>query len=254
MSSKTHLVLITGATGGIGRATAIVLAREGHDLALHYNSASQDTVNDLVSAASEAARERHLSPQIKTFKADLSDLDAVRKLHEEVTSSLGNPSVLFLNAGSTAGLSGVKSLSDVSMDAFEQTWRVNTASPFLLAQLCLPAMESAGSGRIIFNSSVAGLTGGVVGPHYASSKSAIHGLVHWLAGSVATKGITVNAVAPALIEKTTMLPSGGEELAKKIPVGRFGQPEEIAETVLWMVKTAYVTNKIIAVDGGMVPR
>lgn len=136
----------------------------------------------------------------------------------------------------------------------------------------------------MFNSSVAGITGGVVGGHYASSKAAVHGLVHWLAGSVAKKGITVNAVAPALIEDTAMLPSGGEELAKsklivhlsmclvsssigmaswlgcleyllicgyRDPVGRFGRPEEIADTVLWMVKNAYVTNKVIAVDGGM---
>lgn len=75
-------------------------------------------------------------------------------------------------------------------------------------------MEEAGYGRVVFNSSVAGITGGVVGPHYSSSKAAIHGLVHWLAGNVAGKGITVNAVAPALVE-SAMLPGGGsEELAK----------------------------------------
>lgn len=191
---------------------------------------------------------------MKAFQADLSSFDAVRKLHQDVVSALGDPEVLFLNAGSTCGASGVKSLADISLETFEQTWRINTASPFLLAQLCLPAMEKAGWGRIVFNSSVAGLTGGVVGPHYASSKSALHGLLHWMAGNLATKGITVNAVAPALIESTAMLPAGGEDLARKIPVGRFGQPQEIAETVLWMVKSGYVTNKVIAVDGGMVAR
>lgn len=113
----------------------------------------------------------------------------------------------------------------------------------------------------------------MVGPHYASSKSAVHGFVHWLAGNVAKKGITVNAIAPALIEETAMLPGGNAELAKsepppfsadlssvwtldvdvtaEIPIGRLGRPEEIAETVMWMVKTGYVTNKVIAVDGGM---
>ncbi|KAL9108451.1 MAG: hypothetical protein Q9227_006785 [Pyrenula ochraceoflavens] len=79
----------------------------------------------------------------------------------------------------------------------------------------------------------------------------MHGLIHWLAGAYAKTGVTVNGIAPALIEETKMLPGGGEELVNKIPVGRLGKPEEIAETVLWMVKTGYVTNKVIGVDGGM---
>lgn len=248
-----EVALITGATGGIGHATALSMAREGYNLALHYNQAT-DKVSKLLSSVREAASSHSPAPKIEAFQADLSDLSAVRKLHEAVTSSFGPVTILFLNAGTTSGVSGVGSIADVDIKAFEDTWRVNTASPYLLTQLCVPDMERNGHGRIVFNSSVAGLTGGVVGPHYASSKSALHGLVHWLAGNLAKKGITVNAVAPALVEKTTMLPAGGEELAKKIPVGRFGQPEEVAETVMWMVKNAYVTNKIITVDGGMVPR
>ena len=78
----------------------------------------------------------------------------------------------------------------------------------------MPYMEAQNLGRVIFISSVAGFTGGVVGPHYASSKSALHGLIHWLAGAYAKKGITVNGVAPALIEQTKMLPGSSEELAK----------------------------------------
>ena len=102
----------------------------------------------------------------------------------------------------------------------------------------------------------------------SSSKSAMHGLVHWLANTYASKGITVNAVAPAIIQDTNMLPRGSDELAKRryfairsqiftlmiavgIPVGRLGTPDEIAETVLWMVKTGYVNNKVVGVDGGM---
>ena len=113
--------------------------------------------------------------------------------------------------------------------------------------------------------------GGVVGPHYASSKSALHGFIHWLAGNVAKKSITVNGIAPALIEETAMLPGGTAELASSefrgylkeviwalgangragVPVGRLGKPEEIANTVMWMVDTGYVTNKVITVDGGV---
>lgn len=184
-------------------------------MALHFNSASQSTVDSLLAAVT-AAQKTHgsSSARAQAFRADLSNMDAVRTLHAAVVSALGAPEILFLNAGSTAGLSGITSISEIPFEAFEATWRINTASPFLLTQLCLPAMEKAEWGRVVFNSSVAGITGGVVGGHYASSKAAVHGLVHWLAGSVAKKGITVNAVAPALIEDTAMLPSGGEELAK----------------------------------------
>lgn len=137
---------------------------------------------------------------VALFQADLSSYDGVRKLHREVVEGFGNGvDVLFLNAGSTGGMSSPASLQDVGIDVFEEVWRVNCAGPILLTQLCAPYMEQQGWGRVIFNSSIAALTGGVVGPHYASSKSAIHGFVHWFGGNVAKKGITVNAVAPALV-------------------------------------------------------
>jgi 3-oxoacyl-[acyl-carrier protein] reductase len=188
---------------------------------------------------------------------------------------MGPPTILFNNAGLTLK-SGVKSLDEISIDDFEYTWRANCGSAYLLTQLCLPAMVSAGFGRVVFCSSVAGFIGGVVGPHYASSKSALHGLVHWLAGHYAKTGVTVNAVAPALIEETKMLPGGGdrgtleaseymsfprwvfrrlslescdEKMCEaddntEIPIGRLGKPEEVAETVVWMIKTGYVNNKV----------
>jgi 3-oxoacyl-[acyl-carrier protein] reductase len=84
-----------------------------------------------------------------------------------VTSTLGQPTILFNNAGSSLGKSGVKSISDITIDDFEKTWRTNCGTAFLLTQLCIPAMEEKGWGRVIFCSSVAGFTGGVVGPHYA---------------------------------------------------------------------------------------
>jgi 3-oxoacyl-[acyl-carrier protein] reductase len=105
----------------------------------------------------------------------------------------------------------------------------------------------------------------------SSSKSALHGLVHWLANAYAKKGITVNGIAPALIQDTKMLPGSNDELSKsasamkkcetdraddftEIPIGRLGTPDEIADTILWMINTGYVTNKVIAVDGGMFPQ
>ena len=240
-----HLALITGATGGIGYATALALASLNCSIAVHYHTASTTAttlVSDLQAKGVRAA----------AFQADLSTYDGARTLHQQVIESMGHPTILFNNAGLTLGKSGVKSIAEISIADFESTWRANCGTAFLLTQLCLPAMEAAQWGRIIFCSSVAGFTGGVVGPHYASSKSAMHGLIHWLAGNVAKKGITVNGVAPALIAGTKMLPGDNSEggLASRIPVGRLGRPEEVAETVVWMVKTGYVTNKVIAVDGG----
>ena len=239
-----HVALVTGATGGIGKATCIALAALHCNIAVHYNSARDDAdalVRQLQSKGVKAA----------AFQADLSAYDAVRRLHQEVTAALGDPTILFNNAGLNGGVNRVKEISEVSIEVFESTWRANCGSTFLLTQLCIPAMEKKGWGRVIFCSSVAGFTGGVVGPHYASSKSAMHGLVHWLATAYAQKGITVNGVAPALIEETKMLPGAHAELGLRIPIGRLGKPDEIAETVLWMVKTGYVTNKVIAVDGGV---
>ncbi|OQN98587.1 hypothetical protein B0A48_15850 [Cryoendolithus antarcticus] len=252
-AQKKQLVLITGATGGIGKATALAFAKTGlYNVALHYHSASTETRSQLADEI-KAASPTDTAIETTFFQADLGSFDEVRRLHEQVTKQSGDVDILFNNAGSTLAHSGIKSLSDVPIDVFEQSWRVNTGSGILLTQLCLPHMERTGWGRVIFCSSVAGLTGGVVGPHYASSKSAIHGFVHWLAGNVAKKGIAVNAIAPALIEETAMLPGGNAELAARIPVGRLGKPDEIADTVMWMVRNGYVTNKVIAVDGGMYP-
>lgn len=239
-----HLALITGATGGIGHATALALGAMKCNIAVHYNANAEKALELVSKLDSMGVRSKH-------FQADLSSYDDTRRLHKEVVDSLGQPSILFNNAGLTLGKSGIQDISEISIEDFEKTWRANCGTSFLLTQLCMPAMVEKEFGRVIFCSSVAGFTGGVVGPHYASSKSALHGLVHWLASAYAKKGITVNGVAPALITGTSMLPGTSETLSNKIPIGRLGKPEEIAETVVWMVKTAYVTNKVIAVDGGL---
>ena len=93
-----------------------------------------------------------------------------------------------------------------------------------------------------------------MGPHYASSKAGLHGLTHHLASRVARDGVTVNAIAPALIEDTAMLPGDPGELAERVPVGRLGRPSEVADLALAVMRNGYVTNQVISVDGGMYPR
>jgi 3-oxoacyl-[acyl-carrier protein] reductase len=236
-----HLALITGATGGIGKAACLALAALaalGCSIAVHYNSAA-DTAASLVDNL------KAKGVRAEAFPSRSLELRGRKETARRCRCDDGNPSVLFNNTGLTLGKSGVKSIQDISVEDFERTWCANCGTAYLLTQLCMPFMEEKGFGRVIFCSSVAGFTGGVVGPHYASSKSAMHGLIHWLAGNVAKKGITVNGVALALIEDTKMLPGGQGEgadgLRARIPVGRLGRPEEIAETVCWMVKTGYVS-------------
>ncbi len=158
---KGHLALVTGATGGIGKATCRALAALGCSVAIHYNTAA-DTADSLTTEL------RKLGVRAQAFQADLRSYEGVRILHKSVTDAMGAPTILFNNAGITLK-SNVNDISSVSVEDFENTWRANCGSAFLLTQLCLPAMEKAGWGRVIFCCSVAGFTGGVVGPHYAYS-------------------------------------------------------------------------------------
>lgn len=131
---------------------------------------------------------------------------------------------------------------------------VNVRAPFFLAKQALPRMIARGFGRILLFSSVAALNVGVIGPHYAASKAALHGLTYHLASRVAHAGVTVNAIAPALIGETRMLPSGPDDsLPMPIPVGRLGTVEEIADLALAILRNGYLTNKVITVDGGLYP-
>jgi 3-oxoacyl-[acyl-carrier protein] reductase len=162
---QKRLVLITGATGGIGKATAITFAKTGlYDLALHYNSASLE-IRDQLARDIQSASFEGSKTEISFFQADLDRYEHVRKLHGDVVQTMGEVDVLFNNAGTVAGQTSVKSLADVPIDIFEASWRTNTGSPILLTQLCLPHMESHGWGRVIFNSSVAAFTGGLTTPY-----------------------------------------------------------------------------------------
>ncbi|EIN04398.1 NAD(P)-binding protein [Punctularia strigosozonata HHB-11173 SS5] len=245
-------------SGGIGKATALALAKRGCSIAVHYHRNAEEATKLVAALGVKAA----------AFQADLSSYDEARWLHAEVVRELGHPDILYNNSGMTGTRIGPRGdIGDMSVDEFERTWRTNTGTAYLLTQLCIPHMEEQKWGRIIFCSSVAAGTGGVIGPHYASSKSAMHGLVHWIAQRYAKDGIasTCNAVAPALIVGTTMMANPPDEHKRLIPVGRFGQPEEIASIVELLVLNAYMTNKrtpsgstesvpqIVVGDGGMQP-
>jgi len=233
-----RVALVTGASGGIGRRIAERLAAEGAIVALHY-ATNEPAVRELAAAL----------PQSAVFQADLSGVEAPNRLVDEVEAKLGQVDVLVANHG----VGGVANLHDVGAAAFDATYAVNLRAPYLLARRTLHGMVEGGFGRVLFMSSIAGLTGGIIGPHYAASKAGLHGLTHYLAVRMAQHGITVNALAPALIEDTGMLPGDPGELARKIPVGRVGRPEEVADMAMAMLRNAYLTNQVVSLDGGMYP-
>jgi 3-oxoacyl-[acyl-carrier protein] reductase len=237
-----RVALVTGASGGIGAALSTRLAEAGATVAVHYatgRDAAERVVAEITRAGGQAA----------SFAADLRDAGSPERLADAVEAELGPADVLAANAG----LSRPGSYEDIDAPAFDETLAINLRAPYLLARRVLPGMRDRRFGRILFTSSVAALTGGIVGPHYASSKAGLHGLTHFLASRVAPDGVTVNAIAPALIAETGMLPGDPGELAARIPVGRLGTPAEVADLALAVLRNGYVTNQVLSIDGGMHP-
>ena len=182
--------------------------------------------------------------------ADLRSPQAPSQLVQAAADALGPVDVLVTNAG----LSHVQPLQDITATAFDEMLAVNLRAPFLLAQAAVPAIADRGFGRILFISSVAAFTGGLVGPHYAASKAGLHGLTHYLASRLSASGVTVNALAPALFTETGMLPGDPAQLRQRVPTGRLGHPSEVADLAAAILANAYLTNQVISLDGGIHPR
>jgi 3-oxoacyl-[acyl-carrier protein] reductase len=208
-----------------------------------------------LASARDAARADEIASSLTgrtmTVGGDLRERDVAERLVTDVERELGPIDVLVANAGTARRRAHIEEVTD---DDWDSHIAINLTAPFLLARRLAPSMAERGFGRILFVSSVAAFTGGIVGPHYASSKAGLHGLTHWLASRLAGRGVTVNAIAPALINATGMIPGEPEELKANIPVGRLGRPQEVADIALAVLTNAYVTNQVFGVDGGIYPR
>jgi 3-oxoacyl-[acyl-carrier protein] reductase len=238
-----RVALVTGGSGGIGQAVARRLAAAGTAVAVGYGrqaEAAGKTVAQIASAGGRAV----------AVGADLRRAHGPGRLVSAAETALGPIDVLVSNAG----LGRTQRLDEVTAADFDEVMAVNLRAPFLLAQRTLPGMADRGFGRILFLSSVAAFTGGIVGPHYAASKAGVNGLTHFLASRFAAAGVTVNALAPALIAETGMLPGEPEELRRQMPVGRLGRPGEVADLALAMLRNGYLTNQVVSLDGGLYPR
>ncbi len=237
--------LVTGGSRGIGRAVALRLAAEGHDVAVGYgsNAAAAEEVADAV---------RALGRRAAAAGGDLADPAAADTLVDAVAAELGPVDVLVANAGVNAP---GRRVEEISLEEWDRLHAVNLRAPFLLARRVLPGMAARGFGRIVLLSSVAAYTGGIIGAHYASSKAGLHGLAHSLSQQAAGAGVTVNVVAPALIE-SDMLPADPEvreQLAGSLPVGRLGTADEVADLIAAVVRNGFVTNQSFLIDGGRHP-
>jgi 3-oxoacyl-[acyl-carrier protein] reductase len=238
------LALITGGSRGIGAATAVRLAHDGHDIAVAYGSNAD-------AAERVAAEVRALGRAADTFAADMADADATSALVPAVERKLGPVEMLIASAGITDPFEQDPGKIDAA--AWDRAMAINLRAPFLVARSALGGMIDRGFGRIVLLSSVAAYTGGIVGPHYAASKAGLHGLAHSLSQFASGHGVNVNVVAPALIA-TDMMPTDEQalrELARRIPVGRLGQAGEVADLIAAIVSNPYLTNQSILIDGGI---
>jgi 3-oxoacyl-[acyl-carrier protein] reductase len=237
-----RVALVTGGSRGIGAAICRRLAAEGAAVGVAYGSDAEAAAAVVDAISSEGG-------SAAAFGEDLGDPAAPARLVGAVEARLGPVDVLVANHG----LGRRVPYEDLDIEGFDRTLAVNLRAPFLLAQRVLPGMRERGFGRLLFISSMAAFRGGFVGPDYAASKAGLHALAHFLASRVAADGVTVNVLAPGLIA-TDMLPGDADQLAASLPVRRLGQPDEVADLAAATLRNAYLTSKVLSLDGGLYPR
>jgi len=230
------VALVTGGSRGIGRAIAVALARAGASVAVNYQSNEAAALETLAMLPANAM----IAP------ADVASGAAVKAMTARIERELGPIDILVNNAG----IALTRGVDDLTEEDFDRTILVNLKSAFLCMQAVLPGMRARKWGRIVNISSGAARGAGAIGPHYNASKAGMEGLMRGYAARLVKEGITVNAVAPSLIA-TDMIADRAEELAKRIPLGRLGTAEEVAQAVLMVAANAYMTGQTVHTNGGM---
>jgi 3-oxoacyl-[acyl-carrier protein] reductase len=242
------IALVTGSSQGIGRATVLRLAQSGADIVINYRNK--------VSAAEEVkANIEEMGRRCVAIQADVSQEEDVTRLFTEASESLGPITILVNNAGTTRD----KLILQMSLADFEYVVDTNLRSAFLCTKTALRGMMRARWGRIVNVSSPAALLGSAGQANYAASKAAILALTLSTAREMASRNITANAIAPGFIPTeltSTLTEQQRKYLLDNTPIGRFGQPEEIAAAInfLCLPEAAYITGQILCVDGGMAMR
>jgi 3-oxoacyl-[acyl-carrier protein] reductase len=235
---RTHVALVTGGSRGIGAAIVHALADAGAAVAINYREQAD-------AAQALAAEIKKAGGRAVAIQADVADGSAVTAMFARAASELGPIDILVNNAG----IALTRSVDKLTEEDFDKTIAVNLKGVFLCTQAALPAMQARKWGRIVNISSGAARGAGAIGPHYNASKAGVEGLTRGYAARLVKDGITVNAVAPSLIETDMM--AGAKELVARIPLGRFGTADEVAQAVMLLIANEYMTGQTIAMSGGM---
>lgn len=241
---SSPLVLVTGASKGIGRAIALDAARAGHDIAIHYGR-DQAGAQETLKAIESLGQQGHL------LSFDIADREACRHALEADIAEYGIYYGVVLNAG-IARDNAFPALGD---DDWDNVIHTNLDGFYnVLKPLVMPLVRTRKPARIITLSSLSGVVGNRGQVNYSASKAGIIGATKALALELAKRQITVNCVAPGVIETQMIDDLPQEEIKKMVPLRRFGQPEEVAATVTFLLSkgAGYITRQVISVNGGMV--
>jgi 3-oxoacyl-[acyl-carrier protein] reductase len=237
---KNRVALVTGASRGIGKAVALALARDGAAVAINYRERDHDA-NAVVDVI------RKSGGHAAAVGADVSLSAAVQGMVHDVEERLGPIDILVNNAG----MASSRGLDDITEEDFDRTIVINLKSVFLCTQAILPGMRARRWGRIVNVSSIGARIGaGSVSVAYGAAKAGVEGLTRAYALRLAISGVTVNAVAPGLVDTDMGKPLIEAGVATRVPVGRPGTADEIAQAVIFLVGNSYVTGQTIAVNGG----
>ena len=216
--------LITGGATGIGKATAILLQENGYEVYITYNSTLPDY-------------------EVNKIKCDLKNLDSIKEVFDEV----GDINLLVNNAG----VSLIKMINDVTPDDYEEVMAVNERAVYFASKRAALCMIKKHSGAIINISSIWGQSGASCETLYSMTKAGVIGLTKALAQELAPSNITVNCIAPGIIDTRMNDMFDTQELIDEVPLGRLGTPEEIAQAVLFLAENRYITGQVLGINGGM---